>query len=367
MKLDVDFSALWLAVRKLGGSSADFTYVSGTHPPLTINTDIFSKDISLEDVKPFNGLLTVNGVQVLLYIQDHSFRVEEVIAGEKKGNRFHVADCQMLKTMRQRKRYDRYVVTNDVTGVFPVSGTSTENRSIHEGVAELHVCKYCLGQLNYKGYKSKKGTIHKEFFLDEFFTRYSTLFATYPKAIADKRGGYVDGWDKLSSTYRERKKFTCESCNVNLSTQKNLLHAHHVNGVKRDNSDENLRALCIDCHRKEPAHGHMQVTSGQVFTINKLRRAQGLFEIGSWDHALKFVDSAYHGLVDYYRKDKKEVPEIGYCILNLKGEAVAKVDIAWPKRKLAIIHDLSTEKAVLGAGWKVKTLDKAMKEYEAKA
>jgi len=366
MKLDVDFSALWLAVRKMGGATADFTYLPGTPPPLKINTDLFTVGISLEDVEPFNGLLTVNGVQVLLYIQDHSFRVEDVIAGEKEGNKFHVSDCQTLKNMRQKKRYDRYVVTNAVTGFFPVSGTSGEDRSTHEGVAELHVCKYCLGQLNYKGYTSRKGAIYKEFLLDEFFTRYSTLFTTYPKAIADKRGGYVDDWDKLSLAHRSRKGFKCEACNVNLSSQKQLLHTHHVNGVKRDNSDENLKALCIDCHRKEPAHGHMQVNSSQVFTINALRRAQGLFEANSWGHALQFVDSAYHGLVDYYRKDKKEIPEVGYSILNSKGVAVAQVDVAWPKIKLAITHDLATEQAALGAGWKVKTLGNAMKEYEAK-
>jgi len=364
MKLDVDFSALWLAVRKLGGPPVDFTYSPGMPPPLKIDANIFTKDISLEDVESDNGLLTVKGAQVLIYIQDQGFKVEEVIEGSAAGRRFHVSDCITLKEMRKRKRYDRYVVTNDVSGIFPVSGTSAEDSSTVEGMAELYVCKNCLRQLNYKGYKSRKGVIFKEFLLDEFFTRYSTLFATYPKAIADKRGGYTDGWDELSLTYRSQKGFVCEACDVNLSSKKQLLHTHHVNGVKRDDSNENLRALCIDCHRKEPSHGHMQVSAQQVFTINRLRQAQGLFEEHSWEHTLRFVDSAYHGLVDCCRSSGKKMPEIGYSILNSNGVAVAQVDIAWPNEKLAITHDLLTEKAALAAGWEVKSLGEAMEEYE---
>jgi hypothetical protein len=366
MKLDVDFSALWLAVRKLGSSTADFTYFPTAHKPLTINADIFTTDISLEDVDADKGLLAVNGVQVLLYIQDHSFRVEDVIAGDREGNKFHVADCTMLKTMRQKKRYDRYVVTNSVSGVFPVSGTD-EGRLTVEGSAELHVCKYCLGQLNYKGYKSRKAGIYNDFQLDEFFTRYSTLFSTYPKAIADKRGGYVDDWDARSLSYRKQKGFGCEACKVDLTGHKQLLHTHHINGVKRDNSPENLKALCIDCHRKEPAHDHMQVSSSQVHTLNQLRRSQGLFEEGSWDHALRFVDSAYHGLVDLYRKDNKDIPQISYSVMSPKGEAIGKVEVAWPKKKLAITHDPDTEKALLKLGWKVISMAAAMKEHEPKA
>jgi hypothetical protein len=33
---------------------------------------------------------------------------------------------------------------------------------------------------------------------------------------------------------------------------------HHINGLKSDDSPENLRVLCIGCHAEQPSHGHMR-------------------------------------------------------------------------------------------------------------
>ncbi|WPU32705.1 HNH endonuclease [Pseudoalteromonas piscicida] len=73
-------------------------------------------------------------------------------------------------------------------------------------------------------------------------------------------------WPKLVDHY------TCEQCGVELSQYKRLLHTHHINGVKTDNSISNLRALCLDCHKKQPKHEHMHVTHNDQLIINQLRR-----------------------------------------------------------------------------------------------
>jgi hypothetical protein len=39
---------------------------------------------------------------------------------------------------------------------------------------------------------------------------------------------------------------------------KDLLHVHHINGVKSDNSEMNLRVLCQYCHGEQPNHEHMK-------------------------------------------------------------------------------------------------------------
>ena len=35
------------------------------------------------------------------------------------------------------------------------------------------------------------------------------------------------------------------------------LHVHHINGLKYENNDENLKAVCVHCHALEPSHGHV--------------------------------------------------------------------------------------------------------------
>ena len=65
----------------------------------------------------------------------------------------------------------------------------------------------------------------------------------------------------------EKKWNRCKSCRVDLSEQKRLLHVHHLNGEKSDNSAGNLIVLCADCHRKEPHHGHVHVKLADVKAI----------------------------------------------------------------------------------------------------
>lgn len=362
MEINVDFSALWDAARKMGDGKADFSYRANTYSEFETEKTVLRRDITLEDVRSHGGLLEVDGSQILLYIEDHSFRVQDVIAGDREGNKYHVADCKTLNDMRKKKRFDRYVVTNDVSEAFPVSGKASDSNLVVEGVAELHVCKYCLGHLNYKGYKSKKMGIYDSFSLDEFFAHYSTLFNSFPKTIADKRGGYTDDWNKVSLSYRSKQGFHCEACQVNLSSYQHLLHTHHQNGVKRDNVASNLRALCIDCHRKEPSHEHMRVRSSEVHTINKLRREQALLNNGNWQDAIDFADTAYHGLLDLYRSKHMTVPEIGYDVADRNGVIVATAELAWPKHKRAIIHQSADVPSLEKMGWTVKMLGDALSE-----
>jgi hypothetical protein len=361
MEINVNFSALWAAAKKMGDGKATFIYKPGTYSAFESEKTILRRDITLEDVNSHGGLLEVDGNQILLYIEDHSFRVQDVINGNG-GNKFHIADCSKLNEMRKNNRFDRYVVTNDVSGIFPVSGKVFDSHTLIEGEAELHVCKLCLGFLNYRSYNSDRTNVFNEFSLDDFFSHYSTLFNSFPKTIADKRGGYSDDWDKISLDYRIQKNFACEACHVNLSSYQHLLHTHHVNGVKRDNVVSNLRALCIDCHRKEPSHEHMQVRSNEVHTINKLRRSQRILSSQNWDEALAFADTSYHGLLDLYRSKNMSVPEIGYDIIDENSAIVATAELAWPKNKRAIIHQQSDRASIENLGWTVKNLDDALRE-----
>ena len=364
MKIRINFKPLWDAVKKMGDGEAmsNFTYTANTPKQFETDKNILIRDISLEDVDSKGGVLEVDGSQVLLYIEDHSFRVQDVLSGIKSGNKYHVADCVTLNEMRRKKRFDRYVVTNDVSEIFTISGKSPENNTLIEGKASLSVCKNCLTFLNYRRYKSNRTIVFNEFKLDDFFAHYSTLFESFPKAIADKRGGYTSDWDSISLDYRQQKNYCCEACNVNLSDNRNLLHTHHINGVKRDNSTNNLQALCVDCHRKQPSHEHMRVRSSEVHLINKLRRSQQILSSNNWNDAIAYVDTSYHGLLDIYRSKNKGIPEIGYEVKDYSGSLIATAELAWPQAKRAIVHHKDYYEKLVQAGWTVKMLGDALKE-----
>ena len=125
------------------------------------------------------------------------------------------------------------------------------------------------------GAKRKK---FSTFSLEEFFTTYQSHFKYQPnrKAGNAKDDIYTEDWENISREYRASVGWGCEKCGVILNKHKNLLHTHHKNGVKGDNSASNLTELCILCHSEEPNHGHMakSVTLEKRNKIIRLRREQ---------------------------------------------------------------------------------------------
>lgn len=280
MKLQVDLDMLQNKVKEMGAEDRDFILVSSL-------ADIDPIDIALEkgiainaaDIDYIsNGLLSYKGRQVLLYIQDHSWNISHVLKNGSKGKKYHVAYCKTLEEMHSKGRFERYVVKNDMSGLFFITGEeyipgSKRKRHI-EGSAELNICKNCLKYLNYKGYqeKSKQSEIFNNFSLEEFFKTYHSHFKHKPKRIAgsDRDGTYTKDWSEISRFYRSSVSWVCEGCGVNLVNQKDLLHTHHRDGVKSNNATSNLQALCIECHSKQPNH-HIKVTSLQKEQLKRLR------------------------------------------------------------------------------------------------
>lgn len=271
--IDVDFPLLEKAVKAMGAEDLDVLFEKLKKGiPVSKPSDFESKD----------GLLSCKGFQIILYIQDHTHRnmFEEAIEDGGKGNRFHVAYCKKLQEMWTNDRGKRYVVTNNLSEKFVIKGKNDE-----AGKAKLQVCKHCLRKLNYSNYRNRdnrgRDRIVKEFHLPIFFETYASYFSTLPSRRAGDREDYTDDWLEVSWSYREKQNFTCEGCGVNLSQgdDHELLHTHHIDGVKSDNSEDNLQALCVDCHRRQPYHQHMnnnEMFRENIGQINRLRQKQGL-------------------------------------------------------------------------------------------
>ncbi len=362
--------------QKMGASAADFSAdmedlgeIEELGQLLLEGVD----DVQLSDVKANSGgLLEYKGYQVVLYIPDQGFRIEEVMIDGALGKKFHVMDCRTLRNMRAAGRGERYSVRNGLGNTFPVHGVTKYRKKIEGVEAELVVCKNCLNESNYKGYRShsvRRKDIFSEFDLEEFFTTYSSYFKHPPIGADNKRANeYTTDWKSVSAQFRASKEWICESCGIDLSdpSHKYLLHTHHINGQRRDNNFANLKALCKDCHSKEPYHERLFISHKDRLRINQLRRQQNQFHQhpepkqqgeNIWKQVFREADPAVHGLIEILKKEKKAVPEVGADLLGKNGEVVGEAELVWERKKIAVV--LSIEEQVrdelTGLGWTIYT------------
>ena len=108
-----------------------------------------------------------SGRRVILYIRDQV----GCFGGTTSGYKFHVTGCSTLKAMHTQNRYDKYVVTENTSGIFKVSRLVDYVPTEIE--VRLNVCKCCLRALNWKNYKNRppsaQAQIYENFSIEEFF------------------------------------------------------------------------------------------------------------------------------------------------------------------------------------------------------
>ncbi len=372
MKLNISFNKLTSAINQMnpemkGKFSGEFKEL-----PDLIQKDVVlirKEGVTLKDVDIDSiGLLSYQGKQVLLYIKDHGSNVQQVIQNPESGRRFHIADCSTLKSMRSEGRFERYVVTNDISGSFLISGSGYYSNQVEEGHARLKVCKCCLNELNYKGYSSgrNKSYIFDGFSMSELFKTYSSFFPCLPSRFAETaETDYVKDWSKISSHYRVEKNFICECCNVNLREYRGLLHVHHINGVKSDNKLTNLKALCIDCHSKQPFHAHMVLDHSKRVLINELRQSQGLLnKLNNWDDIFKMADPGVHGVLYACQSQRYRLPQVGYCLTDNKNGVIARLELAWPNYHFGIAISIDDSESAKKEGWTIVTIKEFLENYK---
>lgn len=374
MKLSVDFSALHLAVAPLGHSISDFKISNhasdwinvGEH---LINGLILGQDIDLKEIDGSAGILNYKGYQVMLYIPDQGYNIEVALADGKhrQARKIHVAECSTLETMRQTGRFGRYDVISRLDGKFPVFGFNPLSGKEESGEADLGVCKNCLTILNYKGYESgtgvKKSEIFNNFSFEGFFEDFSSYFKSLPLGGTKSKSKYPPDWATISTNLRAELNYTCEQCGVQLAENAKLLHVHHINGVKTDNSRANLRALCADCHKKQPHHDHLYVSNEDTQRINEYRRAQHKFDVFDYGNVRTCADSALDGLLIKCQAMRLPGPELGISIAD--ADKMISIDLCWPRNKVAVLINMSKAKHLQENGWNVFSAFDALSKFES--
>jgi len=371
MKLNIDFKDLYAAAERMGAKEKNFLIDLDMEVLEPIDIALRKgTEVELKYIDNSNGLLSYQGRQVLLYIQDHGGKVLSVLEDGRQGNKYHVAECKTLYQMRRENRFERYVATNDLSEEFFISGEDWKTKKSYEGETKLKVCINCLRKLNYQGYQEGgiKTSIFSSFEIEEFFSTYSSYFKHMPSQFAGEnaKDSYTDDWPFISGRYKASKNFICEgdSCGLDLSGNKNLLHVHHISGVKKNNKDSNLLALCIECHRKQPCHGHMFVSHENRRIINQLRRDQAKTKCDGWSDVYELANPGVHGLLKICQKRRTSTPEIGFEIQSLSHEIVAELELAWPSIRVGVaINEVDIENGT-NEGWEVWEMAEALEQLD---
>lgn len=223
-------------------------------------------EVTIDDIEiGSSGLLYYKGVLVTLNIKDVLQRRE----GQASLPKLHLCDCQKIKDMKNAGRIQRYISSNLNHRQREIRFVSNYSHSSKTELHQLDVCKYCLAQLQWKGYHSgmsmnEKNYIAQNVDLVEFYQEFEPQFYKELIGLLFNQNDqiavnqYQKDWKFISYQYRKSKNWHCESCGKNFQKNHADLHTHHINGNKADNSLKNLSALCYDCHANQPMHEHMK-------------------------------------------------------------------------------------------------------------
>ncbi len=157
-------------------------------------------DISIEELTILSdGTLAYKDSRVILYIRDVT-----VINGRESLPKFHLAHCRTLLKMRENHRYDRYVISVEMSKEFKLNLIGSKKSTPEK--RPLDVCQNCLDMLIFDGFRmvwpqDKRDLAVKRFEIKRFFEQYpKSLHTIQPENtnITAPLNVYSDNFAKIS-------------------------------------------------------------------------------------------------------------------------------------------------------------------------
>ena len=211
-------------------------------------------DINISDVLP-----TDNG-ELFTILQDGSIRksiihIVDISSWREKWGRprFHIYSCKKIQEMQEKGKKFRYKSTSRKDGKFYlIKGEKKWEES-------LEVCYFCFKLYNQQFNLEKT---KQDFPLKEYIEA-PIAYSHFSDVMIDHctiPNSYVKSWDKISRTMKERVSYICSLCYQDFSNSecRKFLDTHHIDANKRNNTNGNLKVLCIECHSQEHNHSHIK-------------------------------------------------------------------------------------------------------------
>ena len=167
--------------------------------------------------------------------------------------KFHIYSCSTIKDMEDQGRKHRYRVSGRKDGQFYLI------KKYKEGYETLDICFNCLKLYNnqFTSDKTKQNFSVKKY-IEQPITH--SEFSNIELDLCSVPNSYVKEWPNISKYMKKRSEYICSSCGRDFSKFKSFLDTHHINADKRNNTKDNLKVLCIECHSEEYNHGHITQT-----------------------------------------------------------------------------------------------------------
>jgi len=219
-------------------------------------------------------LLEYKGRKVVAYIRDQKATVN--FYQKRSEYRYHLCNCITMQSMRDIGREHRYLATQRNDGMFEVHDLTVF--PVKKGIVRMDLCKNCAEILR------RMGKYSTPFSLKQYFKKYDSYTPKTIKRVEEVRTiqTYSPRQEDYSREYRKACHNKCQICSVDCSDFTGLLHLHHIDGNPSNNQRHNLQILCVDCHSKQPLHGHMLRNPNfkrQIDMITKLRIDQGILTV----------------------------------------------------------------------------------------
>ena len=205
-----------------------------TEPEIDMQLRVIGVNVAEDTLKIDNKIPIVHNRKVVLYLK-------EPFAVQKFGNpKYHIRHCEKIVEMQEKGDYDRFFASTRMDGNFYLKLPTSKELSLEK----LVLCGYCLNELKFQYGAGIFPKNPEDFPLEDWFEP----FFEYSS----------EAWKARSRGCRERANWTCQVCRINLESDPYLLHVHHKWGT-RYNDPEDLIALCIGCHSKQPGGGHQML------------------------------------------------------------------------------------------------------------